>query len=79
MKKKRNLDKYFLLSWKRILIIIAAWFISVILHNMVYILITFFNPSFEGDEAFFFIIAVIVIPVYLIISVVYTVITEIIK
>jgi hypothetical protein len=79
MKKKRNLDKYLLLSWKRILIIIAAWFISVILHNIIYMLITYFNPAFEGDEAFFFIIAVIVIPVYFVISVVYTIIAEIIK
>lgn len=68
-----NLEKYFLLSWKKVLIIIAAWILSVILHNLVYALLYNFFSSTEGDEPVFFIIAVIIIPLYFIISVVYTI------
>lgn len=73
--KKQNLfDKYFLLSWKKILLIIVAWFVAVILHNVIYGVIKYFNPAFTGDEAFFFIIAIIVIPLYFIISLIYSLI-----
>ncbi len=53
--------------------IIAAWFLAVILHNAVYAsFMYFFKVEFE--EPVFFILAVIVIPLYFIISIVYTII-----
>jgi len=60
-----NLKKYLLLSWKKILIMIAAVLLSVFLHNAISVL-------FDIEEVVFFIIAVIITPLYFIISVVYT-------
>ena len=76
VKKQNWFDKYLLLNWKKILIIIGAWFVAVILHNLVYGLgIYFGGENFwgpNGDEAFFFIIAIIVIPLYFIVSFIYS-------
>jgi len=78
MKKKFNLSEFFTLNWKKVFLIIVAWFVAVILHNIVYGLgIYFWGENFwgvNGDEAFFFIIAIFVIPVYFLISVVYSLI-----
>ncbi len=68
-KAKSKFDKYFLLDFKKFLIIIVIGFVSVILHNAVYAL-------FGIEEAIFFITAVILIPLYLIISVIYTLIKK---
>ncbi len=62
---KMNLKKYLLLSWKKILIMIAAVLLSVFLHNVI-------SGLFDIEEVVFFILAVIIIPLYFIISVVYT-------
>jgi hypothetical protein len=76
--KSNKFDKYLLLSWKKVLIIIVAWVVAVILHNLIYGLgIYFFGENFwgaGGDEAFFFIIAIIVIPIYTLIAIVYSLI-----
>jgi membrane protein DedA with SNARE-associated domain len=80
-KTKSKFDKWFLLSWKKFFGIVIAWFLAVFLHNAVYALgIYFGGENFwgpNGDEAFFFIIALIVIPIYFLISVVYTLIKKI--
>jgi hypothetical protein len=65
-------DKYLLLNWKRILLVISAWFAAVILHNLVYALFQRFFDASGGDEPFFFILAVIVIPLYALVALVYT-------
>lgn len=66
------LDKFFLLNWKRVLIVILAWVAAVILHNAVYALFfDYFNRS-GGDEPVFFILAVFVIPLYFVVSLVYS-------
>ena len=54
------MKKYFLFSWKKVLIVIVGWFVAVILHNLV-------DALFHVEEAFFFIIAVVVLPIYVII------------
>lgn len=69
-----KLDKCLLLSWKRVLIIGCAWVLSVLLHNLIYGLFYDYFRRTGDDEAVFFILAVFVIPLYFIISVVYTVI-----
>jgi len=66
-------DKYLLLNWKRILLIIGAWVLAVILHNLIYGLFQSYFAS-GGDEPFFFILAVIVIPLYAVVALVYTII-----
>ncbi len=70
-------DKFFLLSWKRILIIICAWILSFILHNVIYGLFKEFFSRANADEPVFFLLAVIVIPLYFIISLVYTAVKKI--
>jgi len=76
-KKVSKFDKYFLLSWKKLWIIVVAGFVSIILHNLVYGLIKTLYPSWEGDEPFFFIITMLII-LYLLITIVYTLIIKII-
>jgi len=71
-KNKNKLDKYFLLTWKKTWMIIAGWFLAVILHNAFYALFNF-------EEAFFFIIAVIVIPIYVIIVLIYSLVRKLSK
>ena len=67
-------DKYLLLSWKRVLIIAGAWVLSVLLHNLIYGLFYDYFRRVGGDQPVFFILAILVIPLYFIISLVYTVI-----
>lgn len=69
-----KLDKYLLLSWKRVLIIAVAWVLSVLLHNLIYGLFYDYFQRTGGEEPVFFILAVIVIPLYFIVSLVYTLI-----
>jgi len=72
--KEMKLDRYLLLSWKRVLIIACVWVLSVLLHNLIYGLFYEHFSRTGGDEPVFFILAVIVIPLYFIISLLYTVI-----
>ncbi len=60
-----NWDKFFSLNLKRLGLIVLAWFVSVVLHN-------FISSIFGFEEPVFFILAVIVIPIYFFVSVFYT-------
>ena len=60
---------WFLLSWKKLLIVVVVFVVSVLLHNFIYGL-------FGIEEAFFFIIAVFVIPIYLIVSIIYSLVKK---
>ncbi len=71
-----NLDKWLLLSWKKVAIIIMAWIASVVLHNLVYVIFSDYFNAIDGDEPFFFLIAVFVIPIYLVVLVIYTIIKK---
>ncbi len=71
MKKKNKLsklNKYFLLNFKKILFIIGGWIIAVVLHNLI-------SAIFRFEDAFFFILAVIIIPLYFLSSLIYTLVT----
>lgn len=74
-----KIKNVFLLTWKKVLLILVAWVVAVLLHNFVYGLFKEFFNSHGGDEPFFFIIAVIVIPFYLFVSFVYTIVYFIMK
>ncbi len=63
--KKINWKKVFLLSWKHFGIAIIVWVIAVILHN-------FWYAIFGFEDAVLFSIAVFIVPIYLIISIIYT-------
>ncbi len=63
--KRSSLDSFFLLHLKKSLYIIIAWALFIIAHNLA-------ARIFNFDEMFFSILAVYIIPLYLLISVVYT-------
>lgn len=75
-KKVNKFDKWFLLSWRKVWIILGAWIFSFVMHGVVYGLgIYFFGQDFwgpGGDEAFFFILTVIVIPIYILVVLIYS-------
>ncbi len=71
-KKVSRLEKYFLLSGKRIFVIMVAWFLAVVLHNLIYALSEISGISFAVFEVLFFLIAIPIIPLYLIFSFIYT-------
>ena len=78
MIRKMKRDEYLLLSWKTLLII-PAWVLSAVLHNVIYgLFLECFNRA-GHDEAVFFTIALFVIPLFFIISLVYTVIRKVVK
>ncbi len=60
-----KLKSVFLLTSKKLLLIPISWVVVVLLHNFVYGLFQDFFDSHETDEPFFFIVAMIVIPLYL--------------
>ena len=74
-----KLKSIFLLTWKKILLIPLAWVVAILLHKLVYGLFKDFFDKHGGDEPFFFIIAMIVIPLYLLICLVYTIVYHIMK
>ena len=57
----------FLLSWKKVWIIVVSGFIFIVLHNLI-------SGLFGIEEAFFFILVVIVLPIYVILAVIYSLI-----
>jgi hypothetical protein len=61
-----NLEKYFLLDIKKLGIIVLSFIGALVLHNLIY-------GWFKVEEPFFFILAIIVVPVYFLIAVSYTI------
>ena len=62
---RMKIKKFFLLSWKKILLVIGIFIVSSILHNLVSALLNI-------EEAFFFIIAVLLSPLYILVGVLVT-------
>ena len=54
-----------ILTWRRAAIIAVIWIVSVLLHNIL-----------PYEDALFFIIAIFIIPGYVIISLIYTIIKK---
>lgn len=69
MKSKKRSQKFLLLTWKSFFVMAIAWLLSVSLHNFV-------SGLINKEEPFFFILAVIIIPAYFIISLIYTIIKK---
>lgn len=67
----KRLDSWLLLTWRKGLLIPAAWVICVVLHNAIYAAFhSFFEPG--GDEPVFFFLAVVAIPLYAVACVLYS-------
>jgi len=67
--KTSKIGKLFKLTWKKLWILIVSGFIAIMLHNAFYAI-------FNIEEPVFFLIAVIIIPFYFIISLIYTIILK---
>ena len=68
--KNKKIKNIFLLSWKRLGCTFIVWIIAVVIHN--------FGSALLGfEESVFFIFAVIVIPLYLIIAIIYSIIKKV--
>jgi hypothetical protein len=70
--KKTNWKKFFTLNWKNFGIAVIVWVVSVIVHN-------FWYGIFGFEEAVFFSIAVFIVPLYLIISIIYTIVEKLMR
>jgi len=68
-KKANKFDKYFKLTWRKAWIIIMSWFVAVLLHNGVSALLGI-------EEAVFFIIAIFIIPIYVLVVLIYNLIKK---
>jgi len=62
-----NWKKYLLMSWRKLWIIVVGGFIGILLHNGI-------SALLGVEEAFFFIFVVFVLPIYFILSVIYSLI-----
>jgi len=71
--KKSKKTNLFLLSWKKVGIILISWIGAVVIHNLIYAF-SLGVLGIEFEEAVFFLIANVVIPIYFIICVVYSLI-----
>ena len=61
---KNKLDEWLLLTGKKFGIVVLAWILAVILHNLFYALSEATSINFEIGEVFFFILATLIIPIY---------------
>ncbi len=76
--KKSKKTNFFLLSWKKTGIALIAFVIAVVIHNLAY---AFFLGilGIEFEEPVFFLFATIGIPLYFLISIIYTLIKKLRK
>ncbi len=54
-----------LLSWRKAWIIVVTGFVSIVLHNLI-------SGLFGVEEAFFFILVIFVLPIYVLIAIFYS-------
>ena len=65
--EKMKIKDILLLSWKKAGIIVVSGFIFIVLHNLI-------SGIFRVEEAFFFILVIFVLPMYVILAIVYSLI-----
>jgi hypothetical protein len=65
-----KIKNLFLLSWKKLWMISVGGFISITLHNLI-------SGLMGVEESFFFILVVFVLPIYILIAVIYSLIYKI--
>jgi hypothetical protein len=62
-----TLKNIFLLSWKRVGMVVVVGVVSILLHNFISALIGI-------EEAFFFILVIFILPIYILIAGIYSII-----
>jgi len=65
-----KIKNLFLLSWKKLWIVVVGGFVSIILHNLI-------SGLMGVEEVFFFMLVVFVLPVYILIAAIYSLIYKI--
>ena len=60
-----KIKNLFILSWKKLAVVFVVEVLAIILHNMVF-------AAFGVEDAIFFILAIFVIPIYLVLAVLFT-------
>jgi len=65
--KNIKYKKFFLLSWKKLWILVVSGFVSIVLHNLI-------SGLLKVEEALFFVIVVFIIPAYFLIAVLFSLI-----
>ncbi len=65
--KKNKADKWFLLSWKKVWLIVVISFLSILIHNAFYAIFGF-------EDFVFFFIVILLMPLYFIATIVYSII-----
>jgi hypothetical protein len=70
--KKKVFDILLLLDWKKGGVVLLVWIASFILHNVTYGLFFRHFSKTGGDETVFFLFAILIIPLYLIVALIYT-------
>ena len=65
-----KIKNLFLLSWKKLWIVVVGGFVSIVLHNLI-------SGLFEIEEAFFFILVIFVLPIYLVVATIYSLVYRI--
>jgi len=63
--KRSFIDKYFTLDWKEVYLLLIAWFLFIVLHNLVNIILKI------NEKALYF-IAMKIVPLYFALALVYT-------
>jgi len=66
-------ERYLLLSWRTIALFPIAWVVAVLFHGINYALFFDHFRRIGGDEPVFFILALIVIPLFFVAALIYTV------
>lgn len=69
MKMEKDKFDIFMLSWRKAWIIVVTGFISIMLHNLFYAIFGF-------EDLIFFSIVTVILPLYFLISLVYTIIKK---
>ena len=67
-----KIGEFFLLTWKKVWIIVVSGFLGILLHN-------FWYAIFGFEDAVFFIYVVFVLPIYFLISVIYSLVKRLVK
>lgn len=62
-----KLKEVFLLNWRKVGLVVIGWFIAVALHNLIY-------AATKIEEGFFLILATIVLPAYILVAGIYSLI-----
>lgn len=63
--KNKKVKNLFLLTWRKLWILVVGGFVSIILHNLI-------SGLTGNEEAFFFSVVIFIIPIYTLIAILFS-------